>query len=351
MYILPASKISLLSGPKITEFSWIPFWSSTSEVSYTPLLLSEKISHIVAGDDHFLLLSYSGKLFSVASTTDGNTFGQLGVETPPGSPLLTPYHIPSLGSDPISAIAAGERHSLALTSRGEVYSWGSNAQGQLLQQYNNNKYITPTPTLVPLQRLIPGFQSVKGIAAGGANSFVVASVNDNVEVYASGSGMWGQLGSGMWNQIQHRPVRVKTIQGLAEWSERLGRKVNIGIKYISVGENHVAAVLDNDVSAGVGGWDAYIWGCGEAYQLGHGKVYQHSKRTDFQRNNLNIPSSYNPLATAEGRLAELSDERFMLKPRRKVEIISADSRRRKVFCEETIVLGGGCSAVYEKIVP
>ena len=84
--------------------------------------------------------------------------------------------------------------------------------------------------------------------------------------------MWGQLGSGVWNQIQHRPARVKTIRGLAEWSERLGKVINIGVRYISVGENHVAAVLDNDVSSGVGGRDVFIWGCGEAYQLGHGKV-------------------------------------------------------------------------------
>jgi hypothetical protein len=65
---------------------------------------------------------------------------------------------------------------------------------------------------------------------------------------------------------------------------------------------------------------------------------------------LNVPSQHNTLATAEGRLAELSNERFMLKPRRKVEVVSADGGRKTVFCEETIVLGGGCSAVYEKIV-
>ena len=84
--------------------------------------------------------------------------------------------------------------------------------------------------------------------------------------------MWGQLGNGVWNQIQHKPVRVKTIQGLVEWNEHLRRRVNIDVKYLSVGENHVAAVLDNDVSGGIGGRDVYMWGCGEAYQLGHGKV-------------------------------------------------------------------------------
>ena len=53
---------------------------------------------------------------------------------------------------------------------------------------------------------------------------------------------------------------------------------------------------------------------------------------------------------AEGRLADMNAERFMLKPRRKVEIVTADGGRKRVFCEETVVFGGGCSAVYEKIV-
>ena len=68
------------------------------------------------------------------------------------------------------------------------------------------------------------------------------------------------------------------------------------------------------------------------------------------RNNLNIPNPYNPLAMVEGRLADMNIERFMLKPKRKVEIVTADGGRKKVLCEETVVFGGGCSAVYEKIV-
>jgi len=66
---------------------------------------------------------------------------------------------------------------------------------------------------------------------------------------------------------------------------------------------------------------------------------------------VNIPSTYNPLVNVEGRLADFDPERFMLQPRRKIAIRTADGRIKRVFCEESIVLGGGCSAVYEKIVP
>jgi hypothetical protein len=65
---------------------------------------------------------------------------------------------------------------------------------------------------------------------------------------------------------------------------------------------------------------------------------------------LNVPSSYNALVNAKGRLADLNEEKLMLKPKRKVEIVTADGGKKKVDCEETIVFGGGCSAVYEKII-
>jgi hypothetical protein len=65
---------------------------------------------------------------------------------------------------------------------------------------------------------------------------------------------------------------------------------------------------------------------------------------------MNVPSPHNPLAIAKGRLADLNAERFMLQPKRKVEIVTADGGKRVVDCEETIVFGGGCSAVYEKIM-
>ena len=46
----------------------------------------------------------------------------------------------------------------------------------------------------------------------------------------------------------------------------------------------------------------------------------------------------------------MNAERFMLKPKRKVEIVTGDGGQKKVLCEETVVFGGGCSGVYEKIV-
>jgi hypothetical protein len=73
----------------------------------------------------------------------------------------------------------------------------------------------------------------------------------------------------------------------------------------------------------------------------------------MKRNNLNVPSQHNPMAVGELKGADLNvdhRERFMLRPKRKVEITTASGKKRTTDCEETIVLGGGCSAVYERIV-
>lgn len=42
-------------------------------------------------------------------------------------------------------------------------------------------------------------------------------------------------------------MKVKTISGLIEWSEKTGKPEPIAIKDISVGNAHIAIVLDNAV--------------------------------------------------------------------------------------------------------
>jgi hypothetical protein len=63
-----------------------------------------------------------------------------------------------------------------------------------------------------------------------------------------------------------------------------------------------------------------------------------------------VPTPQNPLGAVAGRCADKSSERFMLQPRRKVEVVTASGRRKSVLCEEAVVFGGACSAVYERIV-
>lgn len=77
--------------------------------------------------------------YTLASLADGNCyawgsngFGQLGMpsDQDQGS-RLSPRRVDELKHSFVVAVAAGDRHSVALTKVGEVYCWGDNRSGQL----------------------------------------------------------------------------------------------------------------------------------------------------------------------------------------------------------------------------
>ena len=116
-----------------------------------------------------------------------NAFGQLGDSTT--TDRKTPTQVP-LAS--IVAIAAGEFHSVALHSNGDVYTWGRNTNGQLGTG-------TTTPSSTPV--LITG--AVSSVGAGLTHTLIVK--NDGT-VWATGANGNGQLGDGSTTQ---RPSPVQ----------------------------------------------------------------------------------------------------------------------------------------------
>lgn len=67
---------------------------------------------------------------------------------------------------------------------------------------------------------------------------------------------------------------MKTISGLLEWNENLQEIEPIPIKQLSVGNTHIAVVLDNAVQQPGGiafGRDVFVFGKNEFGELGTGK--------------------------------------------------------------------------------
>jgi len=149
---------------------------------------SGRVTKVAAGPYQSLVLTARGQLYSFGT----NLYGQLGVSVNAGteSPNPTPQRVelPSRSGVP-SDIAVGGGHDLVLTSRGRVYAFGYNYQGQLGNSINvGTQNPNPTPTLLSLPAATG---TVAQIAAGAYTSFVLTSTG---QLYSFGDNYWGQLG-------------------------------------------------------------------------------------------------------------------------------------------------------------
>lgn len=102
--------------------------SGNSAVIYPRLVSSmEKynVTKISAAKHHTLLCTAQGEVFSMGS----NKYGQLGYPSADTQP--EPRRVSSLRSSVIVGIGAANKHSVAVSASGEVFTWGSNSCGQL----------------------------------------------------------------------------------------------------------------------------------------------------------------------------------------------------------------------------
>ena len=164
--------------------------NETGNANPTPTLVTlpgatGPVTQIAAGEDHSLALTSTGQLYAFGD----NYYGELGNAT--NNVTQNPNPTPTLvtlpgATGPVTQIAAGADHSLALTSTGQLYGFGDNGAGQLGRAAGN---INPTPTLVTL----PGATGpVTQIAAGYRHSLALTSTD---QLYAFGLNEFGELGS------------------------------------------------------------------------------------------------------------------------------------------------------------
>ena len=90
-------------------------------------LRQRQVVAIAAAENHSLCVTKEGSVFSWGS----NRFGQLGDTGAAGGSRSVPRRVDDLKQVPCIAVAAGEKHSVALSRKGEVYVWGDNSSGQL----------------------------------------------------------------------------------------------------------------------------------------------------------------------------------------------------------------------------
>ncbi len=182
------------------------------------------VTAVAAGDRHSLALLAGGSV----EAWGFNGYGQLGNE---GADQTSP--IPVAGVRHAKAIAAGGNHSVALLRNGTVMTWGDDESGQLGNGEKTEYVATPA--------VVPGLGGVTAIAAGQEHTLALLA---NGTVMAWGGNERGQLGAG--GATSTVPVPVK---GLSE------------VVAIAADRNFSMALLANGT--------VMAWGDDEHGQLGN----------------------------------------------------------------------------------
>lgn len=177
----------------------------------------ENIIDIATGAWHTLALKSDGTVWSWGY----NWSGQLGIGVweyehgyTPNNEYNDVLQVQNLSG--IVAIAAGNDHSLALTSKGTIFAWGDNEHGQIGTTINRNKY---WPIKIP---------SIEGIIAIGAGEYSTFAIKNNKTVWGWGDNSFGQLGIGSL-ESKNTPQQISTLDG---WD----------IEKIEAGGGHTVAV-------------------------------------------------------------------------------------------------------------
>ncbi len=164
--------------------------------------------HVIAiagGAYHSLALTSKG---SVLSWGD-NINGQLGDGKTKSSDVPVQVKLPK--GTQVTAVAAGVSYSLALTSTGSLLAWGVNLAGQLGDG-------TTTQSDVPVRVKLPRDTKATAVAAGGYHALALTSAGS---VLAWGANIAGQLGDGTTTQSDV-PVKVKLPRNTAAIAVRAG---------------------------------------------------------------------------------------------------------------------------------
>jgi alpha-tubulin suppressor-like RCC1 family protein len=191
-----------------------------------------RIVQVAAGGAHVLAVGEDGSLWAWGA----NGSDQLGDGRDRSSEMsaATPVRVLLSG---VAKVAAGSIFSVAVRTNGEVWTWGSNDQGQL----GNQTSVAMSPT--PVRALTP--DGITEVAAGYAHALAIAG---DGSVWAWGQNASGELGIGTLVS-RNAPVRV---EGL------------FGVTRISAGMEHSMAI-------GAGGV-VWTWGENQSGQVGDGTV-------------------------------------------------------------------------------
>ncbi|KAM9754307.1 putative E3 ubiquitin-protein ligase HERC3 [Menidia menidia] len=182
-----------------------------------------RVVAVSCGGDQVALLCDSGALYWLDSS-----------QRP-----FRPRPLEALIATPLTQVVCGTRHAVALSTGGQVYTWGQGSRGQL--GLGQTECGCDSPQHLGSLRSVP----LVRVAAGGEQSFAVSRFGD---VFCWGRNDRGQLGLGD-TADRHTPTAFSSLNGKKAVS-------------VSCGEEHTAILTK--------GGAVFTFGSGRHGQLGHG---------------------------------------------------------------------------------
>ncbi|KAK7486952.1 hypothetical protein BaRGS_00021768, partial [Batillaria attramentaria] len=155
--------------------------------------------HIAGGSKSLFCVTQDGKVYACGEATNG----RLGLGISSGN-IFVSRQITSLSQYVVKKVAvhSGGRHAMALTVDGKVFSWGEGDDGKLGHSSRMN---CDSPRLIEVLKS----KRVRDIACGSSHS---AAITSSGELYTWGLGDYGRLGHGD-NTTQLKPKLVKALVG------------------------------------------------------------------------------------------------------------------------------------------
>ncbi|MBU5672177.1 hypothetical protein [Paenibacillus brevis] len=243
-----------------------------------PTLLSlSDVTQVEAGVHFAFFVREDGTLWAVGD----NQQGQLGDGTSVGK--SSPVQV--LGLPAVRSVAAGGAHSVAVTTNGHVYAWGSNSYGGI-----GNGGAGP-PVTTPYWHST--LANIVSVSAGSDSSF---AMDDNGQVWCWGVNTYGQLGFGDTIR-RYEPTLFSALTNVASihasgdytharlsngelwgWGSNWGGKLGDGtgadrhspVQTQIEGVQFVGSTKSNFVLAGITNELLYSWGNGTGAVLGYG---------------------------------------------------------------------------------